>query len=231
MRTVNDYVDELGELPTYDEGSSHSIWVFAERTGPQTWTLHVAIDEKHLAGGADEGLRELDTIELEFEASPSKRVPEPGSSSFLHRVLERVNGVALTDPAYQSPSIAIPVFKNGAQATALTVRFSDLEERQSWVGGLFSGTTITAGDVQQLGICTTTKACEQRWNEATQRWEATAVRATALDEGKQPLSDWEQVIASVEKHYDLTWEMPIDGLPQAAPHNTCGGAVEFFEDV
>lgn len=231
VRTVSDYVDELGDLPAYDEGSSHSIWVFAERTGSQTWTLHFAIDEKHLAGGPDEGLRLLDTVDLEFEASPSKSVPEPGSSSFQHRVLERVNGVTLSNPAYQPPSIAIPSFENGAQATALTVRFSDLEERQSWGGGLFSGTAITAGDVQQLGICTTSKACEQRWNEGTQRWEATAVRASALDKDEEPLSDWEQIIASVEKHYDLTWEMPTGGLPQEAPHNTCGGAVEFFEDV
>lgn len=226
---TRDYIDELGEVTAYDEDSAHAVSVYAVRTGSQTWTLHFAIDEKHLDGDPEEGLRELGTVTLEFEATPSKPVTVPAEGSYQHRVLVRVNGVALTDPAYTPPVISLPAFANGAAAAELAVVFQDFEEREGWFGGSFAGTQITAGGAQQLGICADTAACEQRWNTGTERWEATSVRASALAAGTTPLSDWERIVANVESFYDLTWSMPV-GAPQEGPSN-CGGTVSFEEEV
>lgn len=227
--TARDYIDEIGDLPAYDEGSAHAVSVFAEHTANQTWVLHFAIDEKHLAGDPDTGLRDLGAVTVEFEATPSKTVTAPGESDHQHRVLTRVNGVSPTDAAYVPPTIAIPALANGAAATALTVTFSDFEERENWTGGTLAGSQITAGGLQQLGVCGDTTGCEQRWNSTTDRWEATAVRAKAIEAETTPKSDWESVVANVENFYDLTWNMPA-GLPLEGPA-ACGGTVEFDEAV
>ena len=50
---ARDYIDEIGLVEAYDEGSAHALWVFSEHTGTETWRIHFAMDDKHFEGGVE----------------------------------------------------------------------------------------------------------------------------------------------------------------------------------
>ena len=147
-----------------------------------------------------------------------------------------MNGV----PAADDPicDVVLADLANGASDTILSVVFDELFERDSTgTGGSFAaqdfslGTEILAsGGVQQLGICTDTHACERRWNEGTQRWEASAVTRAAYAEDQEPDADWTNLVANVEAWYDLPLVAPA-GLPIAAEPDGCDAPVDFDTDV
>lgn len=232
VEIAREYIDEIGDVPAYNEGSAHPIWVFSEHVGPQAWTLHFAIDGQHLSGGTAGDVVSLGTIDIEFEATPTKLVSAPGEPDYDHRVLERVNGVLVDSVFYTPPTIAIPAFDNGASAVVLSIEFDELDERENWTGGTLRDSAILAGVDQQLGVCSETTACEGRWNTTTQRWEATSVTAKALQDGVSSPSDWERLVENMMTHYDLTWNAPA-GTPavDAAPGDGCGANVSFDVEV
>lgn len=226
--TAREYIDELGDVTAWDTGSAHPIWVFAEHVGAQAWTLHFAIDGKHLDGGTEGEIETLGSIDIEFEATPSVTVPIPGEADEQHRVLIRANGTLLSDPGYVPPTITIPELENGADSVELEIAFDGLEERVDWNGGDLAASEVTSGSFQQLGICGEVAACERRWNTTTQRWEASSTTASSLEDGVVPLSDWERLVTNMAENYELDWEMPA-GLPlvDPLPGHDCDTPVEF----
>jgi len=230
--TAREYIDELGDVTAWDTGSAHPIWIFSERVGAQAWTLHFAIDGKHLDGGTEGELVTLGSVDVEFEATPSVTVPLPGEPDRQHRALIRANGTLLADPGYVPPTITIPDLENGADDAELEIALEGLEERLDWTGGDIRASEITTGSFQQLGICTTTDACERRFNTNTQRWEASATTSDALQKGDVPLSDWDRLVANVAGSYALEWTMPA-GLPMIdpLPAHGCDTPVVFDQAV
>ncbi|MEJ2670057.1 MAG: VWA domain-containing protein [Gammaproteobacteria bacterium] len=106
---ARDYIDELGVVPAYDEGSAHAIWIFPEHVGTQQWTLHFGIDERHLDGDPDEGLRILGSVDIEFEATPSVSVNKPGEPACEQRWHSGTQRWEATD-------VTVNALKNGTTA-------------------------------------------------------------------------------------------------------------------
>jgi len=213
-----EFVDSLGNIPVFGEGSSIPISIFAEHTGSHTWTLHFGMDEGRKTGGTEGDLLILDTIDLEFSAGGA---------------LERVEGVLLTAPAYTDPVLSITDLASGAADADLTVLFNGLSEPASSGDPWLRGSNITAGGLAQLGNCPATAACEKRWNTATRRWEASAVSDGALQNGQTPLSDWEWIVDNVDALYSLTWPLPAgpDGRPAEASPVACANAGDVDFEV
>jgi hypothetical protein len=224
--TARDYIDAIGDVPAYDEGSAHALWIFPEHTGPQTWRFHFGMDGKHFDADDEGELDILTWCDVEMESTPSLVFVDPELGTMVqHRAVVSVNGV----PVGGDPSCEIFVddFANGASGPILDVVFDDFTERVSTgfggtLGATFfsAGTQILADGAQQLGVCTETTACEQRWNEATQRWEATAVTSGALQDGTPIESDWTKLVANVQSLYGISLDAP-DGLPVAAEPGHC----------
>ena len=223
---AREYIDELGIVTGYDTDSAHPIWIWAERVGPQSWIFHFGIDEKHLVGGTPGTLRILDSVDVQFEATPSVVVPNPGGSDFAHRIVERVDGVLVTDPGYLAPTVTIPDLEGMAGPRILIADFEGLEERALTSGGDLGPSAITWFGLQQLGTCGETTACEGRWNESTQRWEASASSADVLIAGGTPRSEWEQLVAKVDRYYDASFTAPT-GLPEVDAPSVCDRPVDF----
>jgi hypothetical protein len=234
--TASDYIDELGVVTAYDEGSAHAVWMFSEHTGTQQWTIHFALDDKHFPEGEPGDLHLLSSCAIVFETVPSFSVPVPGGSPVDHRRVESVNGTPVASGS--GCDVVIDELANGSGPTILSVVFDELSERDSTgTGGDFGatdyslGTRILAGGgVQQLGICTDTHACERRWNEGTQRWEASAVTRAAFAKDEEPQADWTHLVANVESYYDIALSAPA-GLPVEAEPDGCDAAIDFDTDV
>jgi hypothetical protein len=245
--TALDYIDELGDVPGYDEGSAHSVFVFAERTALREWDFHFGMDEKHFTGGDAGELRNLGTCTVQFSGFNSFPVVEPGEGSFTHREAALVNGLpAGTDSACE---LFIDNFANGADLAIIDVVFDQVSERDDWSGGTLGRTTSSDGTRfyaadggQQVGACSKpfeddgpvtpglAPACEQLWNEGTRRWEATVVTAGALADGNEPEDDWTNLVANVQTYYGITLEAP-DGLPVAGEPAGCDAEIDFDIDV
>ena len=215
-----EFVDSIGAIPAFGEGSSIPISIFAEHTAAQAWTLHFGVDDGRFDGGTAGDLRILDTIDLTFTVAGE---------------LATVDGVAITDPGFVNPTLAIADLANGADDATLEVIFdtsgSDrVLESAVAVTNYLNGSAITAGGVQQLGDCTSTTNCEQKWNTATNRWEASAVTVGYLNAEQTPLSDWEEMVGTVDDFYGLAWPLP-PGLPAAAPPAACADADDVAFDV
>ncbi len=233
--TAKDFIDSIGDVPAYGEGSAHPVYVFAERTGTQTWTVYIAMEEVHFPNGDEGELSILGTYDLEFEATPSVNVASPGEPTYTHRELIAINGL---DPEVfnYSHDVDIENLANGADDAQLVLAFTDLTERDGWNGGTLSSTEINAQGDQQLGECTQTDFCHKRWNTWTERWEAAATTigqwAGAVEDGLDPdgvtlLSDWELAELRTEASYPGFDLQPPAGLPQAAPHGDCDTPVAF----
>jgi hypothetical protein len=219
-----EFVDSLGSIPAFGEGSSIPVSIFVEHTAAQAWRLHFGIDDGRIDGGTEGGLRILDTIDLTFSGGE----------------LATVDGVAVTDPAFVNPTLAIADLANGADDATLEVVFDTTDgDRVVEAGGAGTPTTwligsaITAGGVQQLGDCTQTTACEKKWNTGTDRWEASAVTIGYLHANQTPLSDWEELVLNVDTFYDLAWAVPggPGGLPVADSPAGCADAGNVAFDV
>jgi hypothetical protein len=236
VETAKDYIDELGVLTAYDEGSAHAVWIFSEHTGTRQWTVHFAMDDKHFPGGETGDLHYLGSCAIVFEAVPSLSVPVPGGSPVDHRRVESVNGTPVAMGS--ACDVVLDELANGAEPTFLSVVFDELSERDSsGTGGDFGatdyslGTRILAlGGVQQLGVCADTHACERRWNEGTQRWEASAVTGGAFAEDLEPEADWTHLVANAAAWYDLALAAP-GGLPEDDEPDGCDAPIEFDTDV
>jgi hypothetical protein len=213
-----EFIDSLGNIPLFGEGSSILVSIFAEHTGSHTWTLHFGMDEGRKTGGTEGDLLVLDTIDLEFSAGGA---------------LEKVDGVLLTDPAYTDPVVSITGLADGAADADLAVEFDGLAEQGGTDVWWLWGSEVTAGGLAQLGNCTATAACQKRWNTGTRRWEASAVADWALQNGQTPLSDWEWMVANVGGLYSLAWPLPAgpNGLPAAASPVACANADDVDFEV
>jgi hypothetical protein len=215
-----EFVDSVGAIPRFGEGSSIPVSIFAEHTAAQAWTLHFGIDDGRVTGGTAGNLRILGTIGLTFTVAGE---------------LATVDGVAPTDPAFVNPRVAITNLANGAANASLQVIFDTagndrVFEAAGAVGGWLAGSAVTAGGFQQLGNCTQTTACEQKWNTATNRWEASATTVRYLNARLPPLSDWEEMVANVADFYALAWVVP-PGLPAIAAPAACANAGNVAFDV
>ena len=215
-----EFVDSIGSIPAFGEESSIPISIFVEHTGAQAWTLHFGIDDGRIDGGTEGDLRILDTIVLGFTAAGE---------------LATIDGVAITDPGFVNPTLSITNLANGADDGELEVIFdttgSDrVIESGATITTWLSGSVVTAGGVQQLGNCTSTTNCEQKWNTGTDRWEASSVTVGYLNNEQAPLSDWEEMVGTVDDFYGLAWAVPA-GLPVAAPPAACADADDVAFDV
>jgi Mg-chelatase subunit ChlD len=230
---AREYLDELGVVTAWDEESAHPIWIFPERTGTLAWTLHFGIDGKHLQGGTEGDLVILKSVDVIFESTLSVTVPRPGESDVFHRRIDTVDGQPFTDPGYVPPVLSIPALSNGASAHNLTIVLDGLEERFDWQGGtLLESEIYWQGTEQQLGTCTDTVVCEQRWNTATGRWEATEVTKFALQNGQPSPADWDRLVDNVLSNYGVQLTPPA-GLPLELPAlgDNCLDSVNFDQKV
>lgn len=224
-----DFIDADGDVPGYDEGSAHSVWVFADHTGPDTWSIHLGLDGKHFAGGTAGALVLVGRCDLEMEARWSFT-----TGGFNYRRAQTVNGFLL--PIERACEITLQDFANGAPDAELEVRFDDFWEREADANASLrrtsfsDGTKILADGEQQLGACPETEACDQLWNEGTQRWEATNETRRALQDGRTPQDDWDKIVANADEFFGLDLVQPAD-LPLADAPAACLAAVEFEEDV
>ena len=224
-----DFVDDLGDLEDgWFERSSHKVQLFADFGGGDDWTLYVAVDrgdidnlapEDEPAGGEnDQG--EMQVV-AEFDLTFA-------SSGTLRSVVE-IDGVALTDPAFEDPVVEIENFESGASDAALTLDVSGLRVRGTDTASDLSGTAILTDGEQQLGNCTW-PSCQQNWDTGTERWEASAVTASARNAGVPALSDWENLSANLPGWYNITVNAPA-ALPQVNPPGHCLTPVVFDRAV
>ena len=215
-----EFVDSIGLIPAFGEESSIPISIFTEHTAAQAWTLHFGADDGRFDSGTADDLRILDTIDLTFTV--------PGE-------LATVDGTAITAPGFSNPTLSITNLDNGAADGTLEVVFDvaggdRIRERTGSVGTFLSGSMISAGGVQQLGDCTSTKACEKKWNTSTDRWEASAVTIGYLNADLTPLSDWEKMVENFNAWYPLALSVPA-GLPAPASPASCANAGNVNFDV
>jgi len=230
QRLATDWIEASGNVPGYDEGSAHALYVYAEHVGPNAWDFHFAMDAKHFTDGTAGEPVWLEDCALDFEAIPTLDVVDPDGSLHHHRRVTAVNGVAGTS----SPSCAIPIvdLANGAPDATLGVVFDEFSERVGSSGGTLrrtafsAGTRILAGGASQLGRCTETEDCEKLWNTATDRWEAAGPTRSALRGDRAIESDWTHLVAAAERLYGLTLEGPL-GLPDPNEPIPCADPTEF----
>lgn len=233
-RFVTDWIDALGDVTGYDEGSAHALYVYAEHVALNAWQLHFAMDGKHFDEGTADLPVWLESCTVVMEDPPSFDVIEPNGGLFHHRRVASVNGTAGTS----ADSCAIPIadLANGAPDATLGVRFDDFSERQAQSGGTLKrtsfseGTRVLAGDFQQLGLCTETENCEMLWNTATQRWEAAATTRSDLRNDRPIQSDWAKLLDYADRAYGLELEQPA-GLPVSLEPIPCAIPIEFDVEV
>nr|MDJ0869261.1 thrombospondin type 3 repeat-containing protein [Myxococcota bacterium] len=226
--TARDFIDSIGDVEAWGEGSAHPVWVYSEHTGPQTWTVYVAMDDGEFSGGEDGDLVVLDSYDLEFAPTIDPALDEtpPGESTRRYRPLATVDGQPV-DVFNYSNGFSIQNLATGADDTVIDVAFVNMKERDSWNGNWFNDTRITdALGSQQLGVCGETAACEKRWNELNDRWEAAATSVGPLQDDTPLRSDWEILVEKAQARYGLTLTPP-DGLPAANAPGVCSTAVVF----
>jgi cysteine-rich repeat protein len=189
-------IDSLGGIP------AHTLKVYFEHTGMQTWRLHFGIDEGDIGGTAGD-LDILGSVDLTFNANGS-----------------------LGDLTPDDPMVEIAGFTNGAADLTLDVDLGTPNADPAGdPGGGFDGVFEGAGSAfftlssDGFPLCTDAD-CAARWNTTTNRFETT--QQTLSHPG---LSDWE----TLAENYPFV--VPPAGLPAAAPPAVCATTVNFIDDV
>lgn len=232
-RFVTDWIDALGDVPGYDEGSAHALYVYAEHVALNAWQLHFAMDGKHFDPETEGSFVLLASCTAVMEAAPSFDVEDPPGTVRHHRRVATVNGDPVEEASCQVP---IAGLANGAPDATLNVVFDEFSERDGTGGGTLKktafsqGTRILAGGFQQLGRCTETENCEMLWNTATERWETAATTRSDLRNDRPIQSDWTRLVDYADEVYGLDIEPPA-GLPDLIEPIPCAIPVEFDVDV
>lgn len=225
---ATDFIDSIGDVTGYGEGSAHPVWILPEHTGAHTWTVHVGIDDGEFSGGSEGALAIVASYDLEFASSIDPALDEmpPGEDPIQYHPLVTVNDIPVEAFNF-SGNFSLSDLDTGAADAQIDVAFLNLRERANSTSGSLGGSRFeTDFGTQQVGVCTDTVACEKRWNTLTSRWEAAGSSVGPLQNGTPLRSDWEIFEAAAQARYGLTLTPP-DGLPDPDPDPSCAAPVAF----